>query len=107
MDCESQLKGLLERLLQHIQPEKVIVFGSYASGTASATSDIDLLVVWDSDLPRDQRQEAISRALRPRQIPIDILAYTPAEVTRCLRVPGSFVDHILNTGKVLYERSGA
>lgn len=107
MDDESQLTNLLEKLLRHIQPEKVMVFGSYASGTATAASDIDLLVIWDSDLPRDQRQEAISRALRPRQIPVDILAYTPAEVTRCLLSPGSFVDHILNTGKVLYERARA
>jgi hypothetical protein len=35
---------------------------------------------------------------------MDILAYTPAEVIRCRRTPGSFVAHILDTGKVLYER---
>jgi len=107
MGNERQLQDLLEQLLRTIQPEKVVVFGSYATATATADSDIDLLVIWDSDLPRDQRQEAISRALRPRYIPLDILAYTPAEVKRCLRAPGSFLGHILATGKVLYERAGA
>lgn len=107
MDNKNQLQILLEQLLCHIQPEKVVVFGSYASDAATPTSDIDLLIIWDSDLPRDQRQEIISRALRPRRIPMDILAYTPAEVTRCQRTPGSFVAHILATGKVLYERAGA
>ncbi len=107
MDNENHLQELLEQLLRAIQPEKVVVFGSYATATATPASDIDLLVIWDSDLPRDQRQEAISRALRPRRIPLDILAYTPAEVTHCLRASGSFVGHILATGKVLYERASA
>ena len=107
VENESQLQALLEQLLRAIQPEKVVVFGSYATATATPASDIDLLVIWDSDLPRDERQEVISRALRPRQMPVDILAYTPTEVTRCLRAPGSFVGHILATGKVLYERAGA
>ncbi len=107
MAYERQLQRVLARLLRHIQPEKVVVFGSHASGAATPTSDIDLLVIWDSELPRDQRQEVISQALRPRRIPMDILAYTPAEVTHCRRTHGSFVAHILDTGKVLYEQKGS
>jgi len=103
-DNETQLQRLLAKLLQNLTPEKVVVFGSYADGTATAQSDIDLLVIWDSNLARDQRQEAISRALRPRKTPIDVLAYTPAEVKQCLSRPHSFVQQILETGKVLYER---
>jgi predicted nucleotidyltransferase len=83
-----------------------VLFGSYANGTATPESDIDLLVILESDLRRDHRQEAISQALRPRRVPIDILAYTPAEVQRCMQMPTSFVRHILTTGKVLYDRHG-
>ena len=107
MAYERQLQRVIARLLRHIQPEKVVVFGSHVSGAATSNSDIDLLVIWDSELPRDQRQEIISQALRPRRIPMDILAYTPAEVIRCRRTPGSFVAHILDTGKVLYEQKSA
>lgn len=101
---ESQLQKLLQTLVERIQPEKVVLFGSYANGTATQESDVDLLVILDSDLRRDRRQEAISRALRPRRVPMDILAYTPAEVERCMETPTSFVRHILTTGKVLYDR---
>lgn len=101
---EAQLQALLQALIERIQPEKVVLFGSYAEGTATPQSDIDLLVILESDLRRDQRQEAISRALRPRRVPVDILAYTPAEVQRCLETPHSFVRHILTTGKVVYDR---
>ncbi len=104
-ETEIQLQKLLDKLLQNLTPEKVVVFGSYAAGTATPQSDIDLLVVWDSDLPRDQRQEAISQALRPRKTPVDILAYTPDEVKQCLAIPHSFLQHIFETGKVVYERA--
>ena len=61
-------------------------------------------MILKSELRRDRRQEAISRALRPRRVPVDILAYTPDEVQRCLETPTSFVRHILTTGKVVYDR---
>jgi predicted nucleotidyltransferase len=91
-------------LIERIQPEKVVLFGSYADGTATPQSDVDLLVIMESDLRRDQRQEAISQALRPRRVPVDILAYTPVEVQQCMENPASFVRHILKTGKVVYDR---
>ena len=42
---ETELDGLLKRLVEHIQSEKVVLFGSYADDTATADSDIDLLVI--------------------------------------------------------------
>ena len=105
VEQEAQLETLIKILVEQVQPEKVVLFGSYADGTATPESDIDLLVILESDLRRDHRQEAISQALRPRRVPIDILAYTPAEVQRCMQVPSSFVRHILATGKVLYDRN--
>jgi len=101
---EAQLQALLQTLIERIQPEKVVLFGSYANGTATPQSDIDLLVILESSARRDRRQEVISRALRPRRVPVDILAYTPDEVRRCLETPTSFVRHILTTGKVVYDR---
>jgi len=105
VEQEAQLETLIKILVEQVQPEKVVLFGSYADGTATPESDIDLLVILESDLRRDHRQEAISQALRPRRVPIDILAYTPAEVQRCMQMPTSFVRHILTTGKVLYDRN--
>ena len=99
-----QLDALLQTLIERVKPEKVVLFGSYARGTATPQSDLDLLVILESDLRRDRRQEMISRALRPRRLPVDILAYTPAEVETCMANPTSFVRHILTTGRIVYER---
>lgn len=106
MDNESfdRLNQITQKLVEQIQPEKIVVFGSYATERATPNSDVDLLVILESDLRRDQRQEAISRVLRPRDFPLDVLAYTPAEVDTCLADPHSFLRHILTTGRVLYER---
>lgn len=106
MTTEQQirLRQITDTLVERIKPEKVVLFGSYAADRATPNSDIDLLVILESDLRRDKRQEAISRALRPRYFPIDILAYTPAEVRACIADPHSFLNHILKTGKVLYDR---
>ncbi|MBC8449621.1 MAG: nucleotidyltransferase domain-containing protein [Chloroflexi bacterium] len=101
---EAQLKALLQTLIERVRPEKVVLFGSHADGTATPQSDVDLLVILESDLRRDRRQEMISRALRPRRVPVDILAYTPAEMEACMANPTSFVRHILTTGKTVYER---
>ena len=101
---ETQLNALFRTLIERVRPEKVVLFGSYADGTATPHSDVDLLVILESALRRDRRQEMVSRALRPRRLPVDILAYTPAEVQVCMANPTSFVRHILTTGKVVYER---
>jgi predicted nucleotidyltransferase len=106
VQAESELQRLVQQLVERVHPEMVVWFGSGAAGAATPESDIDLLVILESELRRDQRQELISQALRPRRVPVDILAHTPAEVQSCLRNPDSFVRHILMTGKVLYERSG-
>ena len=101
---EQRLRQITETLVERIRPEKIVLFGSQAAGKATERSDFDLLVILESDLRRDQRQELISRALRPRHFPVDILAYTPAEVRLCAADPHSFLNHILKTGIVLYER---
>ena len=103
-DTTDRLNTITQKLVERIQPEKIVVFGSYATGQAKPESDVDLLIILESNLRRDQRQEAISQVLRPRDFPVDILAYTPSEVSACTNDPHSFLRYILTTGKVLYDR---
>jgi predicted nucleotidyltransferase len=80
--------------------QRVVLIGSLARGNPGLTSDLDLLIVWDTPLDFVTRAVELYRRLRPR-VPVDLLVYTPAEMTRMIHRP--FVRQALQGGKVLYE----
>ncbi len=97
------LPKAIENLIRQIQPEKVILFGSYAYGNPTPDSDVDLLIIWDTDKPRRERVVAASLALYPRLFPVDLLVKTPQEIEA--ELPHNFfLREILAKGVVLYER---
>jgi len=97
------LPPAIERLIREINPEKIILFGSYAYGHPTPDSDVDLLIVWDTDKSRRERVVTISLLLYPRLFPVDIIVKTPRELAE--EAPRNFfLQEILNRGVVLYER---
>jgi len=92
------------RLVEGLRPEKIILFGSYAYGSPTPDSDVDLLVVMETNLSSTQRFLAVSRLLSPRPFPIDILVKRPHEIKRALAAGDFFIKEIISQGKVLYER---
>ena len=98
----------IERVAREIgtaaKAERVVLFGSYANDRMTADSDVDFLVVAESDLPRHKRSRELYRQLRPLRFPLDIVVYTPDEVQRGCRTPVSFVSQALQEGKTVYER---
>ena len=98
------LDQVTQKLMAALEPEQIILFGSYAYGEPKEDSDIDLLViVSDSDEPRYRRARKAHKALRGMGIPKDILVMTRAEVERQSSVCNSLVSQALRQGKVLYE----
>ena len=83
----------------HQEAARVILFGSLAHGDTAHTSDLDLLIVWDTPLDYLARTVDLYRRLKPRA-PVDMLVYTPAEMLDIADRP--FVRRILEEGKVLY-----
>jgi predicted nucleotidyltransferase len=81
---EEILAEITRRIVETVQPEKVILFGSYAYGSPHADSDVDLLVIADIDSPLDEPEVIVCRLIRPRPFPVDILVKTPAEVAEAL-----------------------
>ena len=63
-----------------VDPEKVILFGSYAENSAKEDSDLDLLIIKDSEIPSNKRCRELRKKLRGLKIPIDLLMYTPSEI---------------------------
>ncbi|MBI3617714.1 MAG: nucleotidyltransferase domain-containing protein [Candidatus Omnitrophica bacterium] len=98
------ISDIVKRIRKDCNPEKIVLFGSYAKGTPRYDSDIDLLVIKDSNLRRDERDKEIRRSLRDIKFPLDIFVYTPQEVAEYSHLKGSFISVIFKEGRVLYER---
>jgi predicted nucleotidyltransferase len=99
---------LVEQIINHIvataDPKKIILFGSRARGDSQSASDIDLLVIADSTLPRYRRAVPLYGVLSNIQLPMDILVFTPEEVDEWSGVRQAFVTTAVREGKVLYEK---
>jgi predicted nucleotidyltransferase len=101
---EEVLAEIVRRIVTTLHPEKVILFGSYVYGTPSDDSDVDLLVILETRSRPADRYLAVSRLLRPRPFPLDILVKTPEEITQALQKGDAFIREIMSQGRVLYER---
>ncbi len=99
------LRPAIQKIVRELDPEKIVLFGSYAYGTPNRHSDVDLLVVMRTEASLKDRSWAVSRLLLPRPFPVDILVKTPEEVAESLQAGDFFLKEILTRGKVLYERS--
>lgn len=98
------LPMVVSRIVEALDPEKIILFGSYAYGSPTPDSDVDLLVIWDTPLVRGERYLAVSRLIRPRPFPVDILVRTPDEVGQALARGNTFMREATKRGQILYER---
>jgi predicted nucleotidyltransferase len=101
---EALLTAMIQRILSVGVPQKIVLFGSRAKGTARPDSDLDLLIIEDSDLPRYARSARYRRALCGLFPAKDIVVWTPEEVREWQAVPNAFISSALAEGKVLYER---
>jgi uncharacterized protein len=100
----SLIEDISKKIVDHIKPEKVILFGSYAKGNPDDNSDVDLIVVRNTSLPKHKRGIEIRRLFYRQLIPMDIKVYTPEEFDNELRSPFSFLFSALKNSQVLYER---
>ena len=99
----SLVDEAVRRIVENFSPEKIIIFGSVAKGTADEYSDLDILVVMDTDRRQHERAVPIYLALAGIRIPKDILVLTPEEFASNSENEFSFVSEIVQTGVVAYE----
>lgn len=103
VSVDKSLPPAIQKFVDKLKPEKIILFGSYAYGAPNQHSDVDLLVVMRTNAPLKERSWKVSRLLLPRPFPVDILVKTPKEIERGLESGDFFLREILTRGRVLYE----
>jgi predicted nucleotidyltransferase len=96
------VQEIKNRIISGVHPDKIILFGSYAYGTPTKDSDLDLLVIMPSDEPMHSRVTRIRKLVRDIHIPKDIIVYTPQEVEKWKDASVAFITSIIRKGKVIY-----
>lgn len=104
---QDTIQTIVARLIADYQPEKIVLFGSFATGMPDGDSDIDLLII------KSTAESPLERRIRVRQIVADIerripfspLVLTPEELARRLHMGDPFYQEILARGKTLYVRN--
>jgi len=90
--------------LKKYKPEKIILFGSHAWGKPNASSDVDILVIKNSKLPKRFRITQAEKFLSKLPHPTDVIVYTPQEMKERIKMGDFFINLILEKGQVLYEK---
>jgi predicted nucleotidyltransferase len=99
----AELPTEIQQLIANYKPEKVILFGSRVTGNMHEDSDYDFLIVKETTTRRlNRREEALRNTART--VPLDLIILTPEELDTLKRMNSQFIEEILSTGKVVYER---
>lgn len=106
MITQEQIQELTADIVRHFDPEKIILFGSFAYGTPHSYSDADLLVVMPFEGNPLEKMAEMIYTVHPK-IAIDLLVRTPEMVDRRIQIGDTFMGEIIDKGKVLYDRHNA
>lgn len=102
MITQDRIDEVVDRIVKNMQPEKIILFGSYAYGNPGEDSDLDILVIKEMDIPRHVRIREVKRHLRGIKIPVDLLVYTQKEIDEWKGIKTAFINDVVEKGRVLY-----
>ena len=97
------LSEVVDRIVRKFHPEKIILFGSWARGTAREDSDLDLLVVLSNVEHKRKAAIEVLRALNGLPISKDVIVTTPQEIEERGKTVGYILRPALEEGKVIYE----
>ncbi|MGD0216034.1 MAG: nucleotidyltransferase domain-containing protein [Desulfobaccales bacterium] len=100
---QHSIRKLCDHIVREFQPERIILFGSYAYGNPTPDSDVDLLVVLPFEGKNLLKSLEILNRTNPR-FPIDLLARRPDDTERRYREGDPLIREALDHGQVLYER---
>lgn len=100
MQNQTNLSHITQQIIASYNPQKILLFGSQAKGTATRNSDFDICIVADTDNKRNLLTELYLNIDSDK--PIDFLLYTPAEWTECINDKFSFASKLNSEGVILH-----
>ena len=101
---QETIDAVIRSIAERFSPYKIILFGSYATDHPTPDSDLDLFLIMDTDLPRYKRATPIRLLFQPAPCAMDILVYTPEEVSHWNGTTNHIITEVLRDGKTVYER---
>ena len=103
-NIKDDIKNFANKIVTRFNPEKIILFGSYAAEDPSTGSDVDLLVIMNFEGRPLQKAFEIRKSIK-RSFPLDLLVRRPDDIAYRLSQGDFFINEIIQKGKVLYERT--
>lgn len=109
MITEEQIQAIVQRIVEGYAPDRIILFGSYAYGTPTEDSDLDLLIIkQNAETKRVERSIAVRSLLWGTNAPaMDIIIRTPEEMHRAAGISYSVETAAFEQGRLLYANSNA
>lgn len=100
---QDKIKDVALNIVRQFHPEKIILFGSWAWGSPGPDSDVDLLIIKETDDTRRMARE-IDMSLFPRPFPIDLIVCKPSQAEKRMHMGDFFFHDIFDKGTVLYSK---
>ncbi|KKQ18682.1 MAG: polymerase beta domain protein region protein [Berkelbacteria bacterium GW2011_GWA1_36_9] len=105
-EIQEQLNLIVQSIIRETQPERIILFGSYANGKPRKDSDFDLFIVKNTTLRSVDRDQEIRKVLPfNRKKGVDLIVLTSQEVDQAFREKNIFIHKIFKEGKELYAKN--
>ncbi len=98
----DKIRRYVAKIVDEFHPERVILFGSHATGTTHRDSDVDLLVVMPHTGPAAEQAARIRRSISAG-FPLDLVVRAPKTIKKRLQMGDCFLIDVLTNGKVLHE----
>lgn len=100
---KKAIDAIVRQIVEKFHPQRIILFGSYARGNPRPESDVDLLVIMDTDLTESKQALLIDQSLERDLFGLDLIVRTPKNLKKRIAMGDSFLREITTHGKVLYE----
>jgi predicted nucleotidyltransferase len=99
----AAIKHFVDEIVKQYKPQRVILFGSYASGSFRPESDVDLLIVMET--AKGDNSSLRIRQSVPHDFGLDLIVISPDTLLRRLELGDFFLKEVMEQGKVIYESS--